>query len=419
MKKLKKWATLCAATTLLLSAVPVTPAGAYSVSRADDPQLSLYLDGAKLKTDPSPILYNGRAMVPFRAVAEALGLKVQWDAGTQTILAGREQLNIKMQIGNKTATSQGKNIALDAEPILYENRALIPLRFLSEAAGAKVNWDSANQRVNITSQQRDLHTMVYYGLGSYSKKAYLPKFDEATFTWSRLDSGGHLVFNQSEYQWPQEGAPELLQEVKQAGVATSLMVFSVDEHGELTKLLNNEALQQEFIDRAIAQTTKWGIGGITLDLETIGDPLLDDVERVKDQYTAFVAKVAAALHKQNKTLTVVMGTPNGWYQGYDYKEIGKHADYLFIMAYSYISDSQPQPLDKIDEAARMAAASEVPLHKLILGINAFSETNASVQQKIGVAKRHNLGGVGFWILRVFDDGFMKSIDDTLILKGEK
>jgi hypothetical protein len=409
---------MLAASSMLLSAVPMGHVQAASLSFLEnDPQVSIYLDGLRLKTEPAPILYNGRTMVPFRAVAEALGLQVQWDAETESVLAGTTELDIKMQVGNRLATAQGKNITLDAEPILYENRVMIPLRFISESVGANVGWDQVAKRVTITSQQRDLHTMVYYGLGSYSKKGYLPKFDETTFTWSRLDSSGRLAFGESEYRWPQEGAPELIEEVKAAGTETSLMVFSVDEKGELTKLLNDANLQQEFIETLISKLVKWNIDGATLDFETLGDPFLDDVKRVKDQYTAFVTKVAKALHAQNKKLTVVMGTPNGWYQGYDYAAISKQADSLFIMAYSYISDREPQPLDKIEEAARMAAALADP-KKLILGINAVSETNSTVKEKIGVAKRYNLGGVGFWILVAFDDGFMKAIDDTLLLKGE-
>lgn len=413
------WVSLIAALSLVVPGGMLTEqAEAVGMAMGAVQTPSVVLDGYRLPIDPQPILYKDRVMVPFRPLAEALGIKVEWEPKTSTVTAESAGKELRMQIGNKTAWVGGKAVQLDVAPFIAEGRSLIPLRFFSEHAGAKVSWNDKTQTVIMESQERDLHTMVFYGLGSYGQKEYLPYFDEASFTWSRLDANGVLVTDESEYQWPAEGAEELLQEVQTEGVDTSLMVFSVNEQGELTKLLNDVALQQRFANDLAALLVQKGIGGAYLDFESLAPTGSKDIATVRAQYAAFVKRVADVLHSKGKKLTIVVSPlEHGWYRGYDYKALAASADALFIMAYSYVDDKLPQPIDKIDDDIRAAVAAVGP-EKLILGINAYSETPQGVQEKIGLAKRYNLQGVGFWILRVFDDPFMDAIDAKLLLRPE-
>lgn len=416
----KRWFQGTVAGLLALCLLGISPrvVDATPVATDIEPRIDIKLDGVRLPTPIDPIKYHDRTMVPFRAIGEALGLDIQWDAATQTVTATSVGKEVRLQVGNQTALVNDQPMALDAEPILLTNgtdsRVLIPVRFLSEQFGAGVQWEESTQTVLITSQPRQLDTMVFYGLGSYDKRDYLPKFNQATFTWSILDASGALNVQQSEYRWPTAGAEDLLRDVKTAKVGTTLMVFSENKSGEITKLMKDPTLQQKFGQDLVQKLQEAGLDGAMLDFETLGDPNKDDVPAIRSQYAALVKNVADILHQQGKKLSVVMAPPNGWYQGYDYKEIGASADQLFIMAYSYVDDKLPQPNDRVQEAIEMAL-KEVPKEKLMLGINAFSETPETVKEKIGLAKRYKLRGVGFWILVVFDPDFMKSIDESLIL----
>lgn len=418
---MKRWGiSLLAAVSMLVSGGIADRANALEVAMADVQAPSVLLDGYPLATSPKPINVDGTVMVPFRPIGEALGIEMEWVQATSTVVANDGKQELRMQIGNRTAWVGGKPVQLKQAPMLSkEGRTLIPLRFFSESVGAEVKWIQATQTAIIESQERDLHAMVFYGLGSYGQKGYLPYFDEASFTWSRLDQNGVLTIDQSEYAWPVQGAEELLTEVKGAGVDTSLMVFSVDEHGELTKLLRDVSLQEKFAYDLVELLERRGIGGAYLDFETLAPTGAGNIQEVRAQYAALVKRVADVLHSRGKKLTVVMAPlQNGWYRGYDYQEIAKHADHLFLMAYSYVDDRLPQPMNRIDEDIR-AALQVVEPKKLILGINAYSETPAGVQEKIGLAKRYNLHGVGFWILRVFDDRLMEGIDKQLLLRPER
>lgn len=49
----------------------------------------MYVDGAKVELDQGPIIQNSRTLLPIRAVAEALGASVDWDANTKTVTIER------------------------------------------------------------------------------------------------------------------------------------------------------------------------------------------------------------------------------------------------------------------------------------------------------------------------------------------
>ncbi len=94
-------------------------------------------------------IVNGRTMVPLRFVAEAFGCSVEWNAaeGKATIQKG----SIKMVLtkGKNTAIVNGVEQKLDSPPVIVGGRTLVPLRFISEPFGAKVNWDSKTKTITI------------------------------------------------------------------------------------------------------------------------------------------------------------------------------------------------------------------------------------------------------------------------------
>jgi Copper amine oxidase N-terminal domain len=96
-----------------------------------------------------PIQEQGRVLVPLRGVFEALGAYVHWTAATQTIDANRGNTTVELQIGNHDAHVNGKDVNLDVPPQLSNDTTMVPLRFVSEALGADVNWMDAQQTVAI------------------------------------------------------------------------------------------------------------------------------------------------------------------------------------------------------------------------------------------------------------------------------
>ncbi|WP_159426219.1 copper amine oxidase N-terminal domain-containing protein [Desulfolucanica intricata] len=119
------------------------------IATAND--ISVYLDGNELEFDVKPVIENDRTLVPLRVIFEALNADVDWDNSTRTVTATKGTNQIKLRIGDKTAYKNGLPITLDVPAKIVSDRTMIPVRFVSEAMGAKVQWDAVNRRVIITS----------------------------------------------------------------------------------------------------------------------------------------------------------------------------------------------------------------------------------------------------------------------------
>lgn len=107
------------------------------------------LNGNSLKFDVPPQIVNGRTLVPFRKIFEALGATVTWDKTTQTVTAAKNNRTIKLRIGNKKYLLDGVEKELDVAGIIVAGRTLVPVRVVAESFGAKVDWDEKNRTVTI------------------------------------------------------------------------------------------------------------------------------------------------------------------------------------------------------------------------------------------------------------------------------
>ncbi|MDI9449250.1 MAG: copper amine oxidase N-terminal domain-containing protein [Pelotomaculaceae bacterium] len=108
------------------------------------------LNGRTLQFDVPPIIENDRTLVPLRVIFEALGAGVEWDGATQTVRAERDGTIIKLVIGGKAYVND-QPVELDVPAKIVNDRTLVPLRFVSEALGCRVEWFGDSMTVSITS----------------------------------------------------------------------------------------------------------------------------------------------------------------------------------------------------------------------------------------------------------------------------
>ncbi|HAZ63126.1 MAG TPA: hypothetical protein DCZ72_05890, partial [Armatimonadetes bacterium] len=128
--------------------VPYTPPTSATRPRS---AVAVSLDGAWLDLDPQPRLVNQRVMVPLRGVFQALGAVVDYDNSTKVINAVRGSSTVNLKIGARQATVNGETVALDVPAQLINGTTYVPLRFVSQALGASVNWVAASKDVEIRS----------------------------------------------------------------------------------------------------------------------------------------------------------------------------------------------------------------------------------------------------------------------------
>jgi hypothetical protein len=57
--------------------------------------------------------------------------------------------HVGLQIGSRAASINNQRLALDQSPIIMRGSTLVPLRFVSEALGAQVGWNSTQRLVSV------------------------------------------------------------------------------------------------------------------------------------------------------------------------------------------------------------------------------------------------------------------------------
>ncbi len=110
-----------------------------------------YVNGVEKPLDQPPVIMNNRTMVPIRFVSEAMGANVQWDpkARTVTITLGKNIAVLK--IDSVKAQANGYDVYLDAAPtiIAKTSRTVVPVRFVAETLGMEVTWNGKERSVTI------------------------------------------------------------------------------------------------------------------------------------------------------------------------------------------------------------------------------------------------------------------------------
>ena len=109
------------------------------------------LDGRTLTLDVQPVIINNRTMVPLRGIFEELGASVEWNQSTKTVTARKDDTVIILKIGDISPTVNGQVVPISQPAVVTRGRTLVPLRFIAESLGVNVRWDSSSQMVIITS----------------------------------------------------------------------------------------------------------------------------------------------------------------------------------------------------------------------------------------------------------------------------
>jgi len=99
-----------------------------------------------------PRAVAGRTMVPMRGIFEAIGAYVEWDQEHHKVTCRKENEEVELIIGSRIAKKNGAEIEIDAAPRVIHATTMVPLRFIAESLGAKVNFDAGNNIVEITTE---------------------------------------------------------------------------------------------------------------------------------------------------------------------------------------------------------------------------------------------------------------------------
>jgi len=134
---------------LVAAAATMGLASAVLLFAAPAQAISVTLNGNNVPLNPPPIERAGRVLIPLRGVFEQLGATVVYSNGQINATRGRR--TVSLNIGSTQATVDGQPQTIDVAPFIIGASTYVPLRFVSQALGAQVNWDGNNQLVSVTS----------------------------------------------------------------------------------------------------------------------------------------------------------------------------------------------------------------------------------------------------------------------------
>lgn len=121
----------------------------FSVVATAAPQTTVLLDGKKLDVEPS--IVNDRTLVPLRGIFEAMGAEIDWNGDAKTVTAVKGDNTVELTVGKNTAFKNKNSISLDVPATIINGRTLVPLRFVGEAMGSKVDWNGTTRTITITT----------------------------------------------------------------------------------------------------------------------------------------------------------------------------------------------------------------------------------------------------------------------------
>ncbi len=99
-----------------------------------------------------PLIKDDRTLVPLRGIFEAMDATVTWEQENQTITSVKGEDTVVMRIGSKEMTRNGEAKELDVAPELIDGSTMVPVRAIAESFGSDVAWDEESKTVVITEK---------------------------------------------------------------------------------------------------------------------------------------------------------------------------------------------------------------------------------------------------------------------------
>lgn len=370
---------------LLAQAGSTQPVTSWQAPFGASTDLTVLLDGLPLPFPEKPYILEGTTMVPLRALAESLGVKVQWINETQEAVCTKGSQEIVLKIGDAQVRVNGRYISLPVKVSRLNDTMMVPLRVFSEAMGFHVSWDQSTRTVHVASPKSPMSIWGFYALGSSSYSSWQDLFaDRYPFVagdppashmegvflgWYAVNSDGTVTSSSNPWGFQKpDGWPAVLLQARLRGLKCFSMYYG-NNYGQALSELLKDPVKREKLALSLASSSG-EYEGVLLDLEGLGSSPETQQEDSRN-FNLFVDRLRQLLGQ--KALAVALPPLNGTFRGYDHSHLGEVSDLVVIMAYDYQEPGKPSPVapwDKIDQAVKLEVA-EVPREKILLAVPSY------------------------------------------------
>ncbi|MEM3509652.1 MAG: trypsin-like peptidase domain-containing protein [Nitrososphaerota archaeon] len=147
----------------------------------------------------TPIIMESRTLVPIRAIIEALGGSIQWDASSKKVSIFLNNNTLELWINNPIASLNGFSTQIDpmnskVVPLIINGRTMLPLRFVAESLGIEVQYDAVSKMITLTYV---LVTIPESPTLASPNNGSIVTTDVITFTWLPIEGVDYYALNVS------------------------------------------------------------------------------------------------------------------------------------------------------------------------------------------------------------------------------
>lgn len=139
----------------LLNGFPLNSTPFYSISAESPNDIKVVVNGKQLVLSDPPTIENGRTLVPVRAIFEALGATVTWNSENNSAIGTNEKTKIIIKVDDIYSIVNGESREIGIPARIINDRVFVPVRFISESLGAKVDWDESAKTIFIKLNEMD------------------------------------------------------------------------------------------------------------------------------------------------------------------------------------------------------------------------------------------------------------------------
>ncbi|MGG6312641.1 phosphodiester glycosidase family protein [Paenibacillus macerans] len=114
-------------------------------------QKSMTVDGKKQSLEVAPLLKDNTTYVPIKYVLDVFGGTAGWNNAAKKITVTRGSTILELTVGQKQFLLNGVATQSEVSPIIVNGRTLVPLRLVSEQLGIAVNWEKKTKSITLES----------------------------------------------------------------------------------------------------------------------------------------------------------------------------------------------------------------------------------------------------------------------------
>lgn len=117
---------------------------------SDSNGANVSLNWVLIQFERTPIISGGRVLVPVRDLSEAFGATVNWYKKTESVVITYQDMTLTLRTKGTKAVIDRKMMEMGVPAICNNGRIFVPIRFLAHVFGADVDWDGKTKTVIIT-----------------------------------------------------------------------------------------------------------------------------------------------------------------------------------------------------------------------------------------------------------------------------